>query len=188
MSEQAIEREFLEQRSVAAFERLFALWLPKLQRFFLVRGCDLATAEDLAQDVLFTAYRQRASLRNHELFRPWLIKVARNALLQDLRRSGRSMTRVSLDYLEQVPAGWIHASTFRVLLADLLQTLSPDEQQIVLLRFVEELEYHEIATALDVPIGTVKWRIHATRSKLVAASEGRRDEPGSIELATDSSR
>jgi RNA polymerase sigma-70 factor (ECF subfamily) len=73
-------------------------------------------------------------------------------------------------------------------LADLLQTLSPDEQQIVLLRFVEELEYHEIATALDVPIGTVKWRIHATRSKLVAASEGRRDEPGSIELATDSSR
>ena len=189
MSEQAIERDFLEQRTAAAFDHLFALWFPKLRRFFLVRGCDAATAEDLAQETLFTAYRHSASLRNHNLFRPWLIKVARNALLQDLRRSGRCLTRVSLDYLEQVPAGWTQVNTFRVLLADLLQTLSPDEQQIVLLRFVEELEYHEIAAALDVPIGTVKWRIHATRSKLTAAAgERRRDEPGSLHLVPDSSR
>ena len=189
VSEQAIERDFFEQPSDAAFDRLFAVWFPKLQRFFLVRGCDPATAEDLAQETLFTVYRHGAALRRLNLFRPWLIKVARNTLLQDLRRSGRRLAPLSLDYLDQVPEGWTQANTFRLLLADLLQTLSLDEQQIVLLRFVEELEYHEIAAALDVPLGTVKWRIHSTRSKLMAAvSERRRDEPRSLHLVPAPSR
>lgn len=189
VSELAIEREFLREPSAEAFDGLFALWFPKLQRFFLVRGCDPATAEDLAQETLFTVYRHGRAIRRHELFRPWLIKVARNVLLQDLRRSGRRVAPVALDYLDKVPEGWIHADTFRVLLGDLLVTLSPDEQQIVLLRFVEEFEYHEIAAALDVPIGTVKWRIHATRAKLASAvAERRRDEPRNLGLVPEPGR
>lgn len=188
MAEQETERRFLEAPTAEAFDGLFGLWFPKLERFFLVRGCDLATAEDLAQETLFTVYRHAAAVRERDLFRPWLIKVARNVLLQHLRRSGSRLAAVSLDHLERTPEGGTANPEFRLLLSQVLATLSADEQQIVLLRFVEELDYREIAAALDVPLGTVKWRIHATRAKLMAALREGSGEHAGIHLVAEPGR
>lgn len=49
---------------------------------------------------------------------------------------------------------------------DWIESLEPVEKRIDFLRWVEELPYHEIAATLAIPMGTVKWRIHAIRNKL----------------------
>jgi RNA polymerase sigma-70 factor, ECF subfamily len=189
MAEQETERRFVQAPTAEAFDGLFALWFPKLERFYLVRGCDRATAEDLAQEALFTVYRHAGAVRQHDHFRPWLIKVARNVLLQHVRRSGSRVAAVSLDHLERTPEGVAADPEFRLQLSQVLRTLSADEQQMVLLRFVEELDYREIAAALDVPLGTVKWRIHATRAKLMAAlQEGSREEHAGVHLVPEPGR
>ncbi|MGH9934750.1 MAG: RNA polymerase sigma factor, partial [Blastocatellia bacterium] len=45
--------------------------------------------------------------------------------------------------------------------------LEPAERDIIILRFVEELSYEELAAALAIPIGTVKWRLFKAKKKLV---------------------
>jgi RNA polymerase sigma-70 factor (ECF subfamily) len=60
-------------------------------------------------------------------------------------------------------------------LMELLKSLEPAERDLVVLRFVEGLSYEELAVALEIPLGTVKWRVFNTRKKLarlVGASSG----------------
>jgi RNA polymerase sigma factor (sigma-70 family) len=44
--------------------------------------------------------------------------------------------------------------------------LDGDERQIMVLRYVEEMEYHDIAEALGIPLGTVQWKIFNSKKKL----------------------
>jgi RNA polymerase sigma-70 factor (ECF subfamily) len=59
----------------------------------------------------------------------------------------------------------------RAELAAALAGLSPPQREVVLMRFVDDLELAEIAAALDVPLGTVKSRLHHALARL-------RDDPG----------
>lgn len=140
--------------------------MPRMITYFRVRGCDREAAEDLAQEVMFAAYRRSSALRSRELFRPWLYKIARNAFLQWLRRNRREVETVELD-----AATWQAESRspdpFRTLqFSQWMAALEADERQIMMLRYVEELEYHDIAEALGLPLGTVQWKIFNAKKKL----------------------
>jgi RNA polymerase sigma factor (sigma-70 family) len=52
-----------------------------------------------------------------------------------------------------------------------LSLLEPNERELILLRFVEGLTYEELATALDIPLGTVESRLFAVRKKLLRIAE-----------------
>jgi RNA polymerase sigma-70 factor (ECF subfamily) len=59
---------------------------------------------------------------------------------------------------------------------DLLKALEPADRDLIVLRFVEGLSYEELAVALKLPLGTVKWRLFNARKKLlrvIDASPGR---------------
>jgi RNA polymerase sigma-70 factor (ECF subfamily) len=49
-----------------------------------------------------------------------------------------------------------------------MELLEPVERQIMMLRYSEELGYQEIATALGIPLGTVKWKIFSAKERLSA--------------------
>ena len=61
--------------------------------------------------------------------------------------------------------------------AEWMTYLEPAERDLVILRFIEELSYEELAVALGVPVGTVKWRLFSAKKKLApiinASSPGR---------------
>ena len=46
--------------------------------------------------------------------------------------------------------------------------LNPEERQIMMLRYVDDLEHHEIAAVLGLPLGTVQWKVFQTTRKLAA--------------------
>ena len=169
MEEKKYLAEFLLQRTEEAFCALFEAVYVRLRRYFLLRGLDVMTAEDLAQNVLVIVYRRADEIREPELFMGWLYAVARNELMRHLRESRRQVETV-----EYEPLGTELAEKFfnepeglqNLRLQDWLSYLEPAERDLIVLRFVAELSYEELAIALTLPLGTVKWRLFKAKQKL----------------------
>ena len=159
---------FLENPNEVAFADLFNAFRPQLIAFFWTRSRDLALAEDLAQDVMFTVYRKAAQIRDRALFRAWLFKIARNALCRHFGKRSQEVETVELTEA----TGRTAASTPRMEgmpafeFLRWMAFLDTHEREVMTLRFVEQFEYHEIASAKAIPIGTVQWRVFNAKKKL----------------------
>ena len=134
-------------------------------------------AEDLAHDVFLRVYRTLASYRSaHGGFATWVTSVTRNLLIDHYRRTKRDRITDSLD--DAMPTVESKESAGRrpdeqALLGELsmqvqsaLTKLSPELREAVILRDLQQLEYAEIQTVLEVPEGTVKSRINRGRIEL----------------------
>jgi RNA polymerase sigma-70 factor (ECF subfamily) len=141
--------------------------------FFHRLGCDPNSIEDLVQEVMIRIYEGRQRYDPARPFSPWLYGIARHVWKDHLRRQGRlwaffravesveDLASPVADPLERRQAG---EEVERVRRA--LQRL-PEEQRVTLiLRHYHGLTYEEIAEALGLPLGTVKWRIHDAMRKL----------------------
>ncbi len=157
---------FLNQPSAETFSALFRMLAPRLIGYFRVRGCDVSLAEDLTQEVMLSVYRQSKTLREKDLFLPWLFKIARNALLQHVRQQGRQVPTTKLDARRHDPGVPADDLALRSRFLEWMEWLQPEEREILTLRYVEGLEYHEIAASLGIPLGTVQWRIFNCKKKL----------------------
>jgi RNA polymerase sigma-70 factor, ECF subfamily len=167
VAEQELIAQFLAARTEEAFCALFEAVCVRVRRYFLLRGLDAATAEDLTQNVFVKVYRQAGELREAAAFYGWLFAIARNELLSYWRREQpRQMRTESLS--EQTPQSLQiePEATATLRMMDLLNALEPPERDLVVLRFVEGLSYEELAAALKLPLGTIKWRIFNARKKL----------------------
>jgi RNA polymerase sigma-70 factor, ECF subfamily len=151
------------KRSASFYEAIYA----RVRRFFMLRGLDSMTAEDLAQNVALKVYQRAGEVKDRALFYGWLFAVARNEL-HDLRRRHRLLAEMvefeplsgELSELLSAPPEVLNDA----LLQEWLAHLEPAERDLIVLRFVEELSYEELAVALGVPLGTVKSRLfHAKR-------------------------
>jgi len=140
-------------------------------------------AEDLSQETFVKALNAIESYRPEYKFSSWIFKIANNVAIDHLRR--RELDTLSLD-------GSPHALTPEAVQATALQLgdrqetaleelearelggeieraiagLRPEYRSCILLRHVEGRPYEEIATMLDLPLGTVKTYIHRARGEL----------------------
>jgi len=150
---------FLDRRDEESFSAMFRLLSPTILRYFRLRGCPLELAEDLTQEVMFIVYTHSARLRDRNLFQPWLFQIARNAWLQHRRQQQRRVQSAALDNLDETFCAanpdLVEASSF----AEWLGDLNPGQRELAHLRYVEGFEYHELATMLNLPIGTVQWKV-----------------------------
>ena len=160
--EAALE-QFVAHPGEESFAALFRLLAPQLMVYFRARGCEAGVAEDLTQEVMLTLFRKLDGLRDRELFRPWLFRIAKNELLQYLRKQGRRLE--TLDLTEELGgADW---NPFAGLaLGEWLACLPAADRELLLLRYVDGFAYHEIAELLEMPIGTVQWRVFQLKKKL----------------------
>ena len=164
----AAAEEFLESPSEASFCPLFRIFSPQLTSFFRTRGCELSLSEDLAQEVMFTVYRKADQLRDRTLFRAWLFKIARSVLCRHYGKRSREVETIGLENLSERVLASSHrsAGTPAFEFLDWIGFLDQREQEALRLRFIEEWEYHEIAEAQEIPIGTVQWRVFNAKKKL----------------------
>jgi RNA polymerase sigma-70 factor (ECF subfamily) len=176
MRECDVAEQFLNQADEESFNTLFLIFSPQLVGFFRRRGHENGLAEDLAQEVMLAAFRSAGQLRDHKLFRAWLCKVARNAACRHFAQRTRQVPSVDVaDITELVaapdagPRG--PSSEFR----DWMKFLDPQEREAMTLRFVEEWEYHEIAAAQAIPLGTVQSRVFDSKKKLAVHLRPRQD-------------
>ena len=168
LHEASVTEKFLDDPNEVSFSELFTILTPQLVAFFRARSCELALAEDLAQEVMMTVYSKAAQLRDRNLFRAWLFKVARNALCRHYSKQAREVETIDLAVVADrlTAASLKPAATSAFEFMHWMAFLDSREQEVMRLRFIEEWEYHEIAAAQDTPIGTVQWRVFNAKKKL----------------------
>ena len=175
---------FLDGQDEESFSGLFVSFTPRLVAFFRTRGCGLV-AEDLAQEVMLTVYRKAGQVRDRALFRAWVFRIARNTLSRHFGRQSRGVDTVDLAEVPErlIAANGGNGGTPTFEFTDWMDFLEPREREALTLRFVEEWEYHEIAAAQNIPIGTAQWRVFNAKKKLApvlrrVAKAARREEHG----------
>lgn len=167
----------------SALEQLFARWESPLFAFFYRLGSPPSAIEDLAEEVLVSLYRQRGRYDVGRPFAPWLYGIARLVWKDYLRRRGREMARVApleaaggLAADAPGPSELADAREAVESVRQALRQLPEAEREAFVLRHYHGLSYHEVADALDVAVGTVKWRIHEAVRRLEASLPVARDE------------
>jgi len=130
-----------------------------LIQYFAMLTRDRALAEDLAQEVFLKLYRARRRYRPDARLETFLYRIARNLWTDHLRRQHRRGTWVSLEDTEPVaavPSTVLDWETLERAVAAL-----PEKQRhVFLLSRIEELSFPEISDLLEIPLGTVKSRMH----------------------------
>ena len=151
---------------------------PSVTRYirYLVR--DAADAEDLAQETLLRAYRERASLRDSSALTSWLYQIATHISIDRLRQRARIVQRqVDAAVEELAIPDRNHPSPFTIVqqseMSECVQRyvadLSDAYKAVLLLHDADGLTADEIAHLLELPLTTVKMRLHRARRHLEKA-------------------
>jgi len=167
-------RQRLDQgRYEEAFELLVRAYQTKVFHLACAILGDEALAEETAQDVFLRIWKGLAGYRGQASLSTWVYAVARNTSLTALRSRNAHRTLPLHDAVGRLEA-WSPArperatADLRVLVAGL-----PDPyRQVVTLYYLEGKSYVEVASLLDMPMGTVKVHLHRAR-KVLAERTGR---------------
>ena len=149
---------------------------------------DRETAEDLAQDAFIKVLNHIDRYSPEFKFSSWIFKIANNVAIDHLRR--RRLDTISMDGSPHASnAAEVEASTFDIAadqesaldeltakelgnaIEGAIGRLRPEYRACIMLRHVEGRSYEEIASTLDLPLGTVKTYIHRARHELRRALE-----------------
>jgi RNA polymerase sigma-70 factor, ECF subfamily len=142
--------------------------IPRLRRYARALVRDSVTADDLVQDCLTGALSKIHLWQEGTDLRAWLFAILHNQNINLARRAARERNHLELkrDYLELALSP---NQTARLDLRDLDRAIAklPDEQRAVLLLIgLEGMRYDEVATVLNLPVGTVRSRLSRGRKTL----------------------
>lgn len=143
-------------------------------------------ALDLAQDIFVRVFRNLDSCREPDRFLPWLVRIARNAAVDHLRR--RKARPPSRDVPAETAPGLVapgaspeddcEENSRRRIVAAALQRISDINREIILLKDIQGLALEDIAGLLDLPLGTVKSRSSRARLELAKVVRDMLAPPG----------
>jgi RNA polymerase sigma-70 factor (ECF subfamily) len=157
----ALKREF-EERLAECGTLAF-----RVARGVLRNGAD---AEDVAQEAMLQAYRRFERLRDRSRFRAWLVRIAFRLALDQARSSRRREQREML-WAVAVPRPTAEdlaaSSEFGRRLDEAMETLPEKSRLVLLLSTMDGHSLEEVAELLQLPLGTVKSRLHSARKRLV---------------------
>ena len=145
------------------FEKLLAEVSSGVERFVRYRLPSQTDADDVLQEVYLSAYRNFPDLKNKDAFKSWIISIARNKC-NDYFRAKAVQMEISIEELSQqeLSAGRLGISVVHTV-RETLDRLGDKDKQILYLYFWKELPQTEIAKLLDIPVGTVKSRLHTAK-------------------------
>jgi len=142
--------------------------LPRLRRYAIALVRDVSVADDLVQDCVERAFRNRRGLGDPSHLSGWLSSILHNLHIDSLRQQRRRGTSVELDdslnlvELSVPPADRGMAKD----LVRAMSALSIEHRQILLLIGLEGHSYRDVAATLNIPIGTVMSRLARARAQL----------------------
>lgn len=147
-------------------------WLATVIR---ARLADRQAAEDVLQEVALAAIAQSSRPTDPAKVAPWLYRIALRKVINHHRATGRrrrlldgaiASGRVKEHSSEPGPGDWLLKSENLANVAKVLQDLSPQDRQILLLKYTEGWGYQELAEHLGISIKTVEYRLLRARKAL----------------------
>jgi RNA polymerase sigma-70 factor (ECF subfamily) len=142
-------------------------------------------AEEIAQEVFIKAYSKLESFDRLRKFSSWIFKIAHNATIDHMRKrriatvpletppeEGAQLADILAGPESEGPEQVAVRGEMALALDQAMETLRPEQREILLLRFQHGLSYGELAEVMSLPLGTIKTHLHRARKHLAQCLEG----------------
>lgn len=160
--------------STESFELLVRKYQDRLYNTLVHVTGSTHEAEEVAQDAMLQAYSKLDTFRGNSAFYTWLYRIAFNL---SVSRNRKKRPRVSLDQIQanagvdpldsaETPDATIERTERAQQVHNALNQLSEEFRTILVLREMEDCDYETISEMLEIPIGTVRSRLHRGRTML----------------------
>ncbi len=177
--EHAPKHHYSAQQKQAIFDNEFMPHINSMHNFAYRLTLDSDDASDLVQDTYLKAFRFIDSFQQGTNAKAWLFRILKNSFINDYRKKSKEPSKV--DY-QEVESYYNSDEVDRQITPDLrvealqdmigdeiseaLNSLDVDFKTVIILADLEEFKYDEMAKILDIPIGTVRSRLHRARNLL----------------------
>jgi len=150
-----------------AFQRLYRQHVDRVYgAVYRLAGYDHARAEDLTQDAFVRAWQKLADFRHESSFGTWMYRLAVNVALMDIRSRGAHPVGFVDDEHLPDPGEVPFCAAEREELERAVAKLPPRARAVLVLHDVEGWRHEEIASELDMAVGTSKAQLHRARALL----------------------
>lgn len=179
MTEETPRQHYNDKEKQDIFNGEFMPHIRSMYNFGFRLTLDRDDAKDLVQDTYLKAYRFIESFQKGTNAKAWLFRILKNSFINDYRKKSKEPSKV--DY-QEVEAYYNSDEVDRQITPDLrveslkdmigdeisnaLNSLDVDFRTVIILSDLEEFKYEEMAKILDIPIGTVRSRLHRARNLL----------------------
>lgn len=177
--EETHREKYTEKEKVQVFNNEFLPHINSMYNFGYRLTLDEDDAKDLVQDTYLKAYRFIESFQKGTNAKAWLFRILKNSFINDYRKKSKEPSKV--DY-QEVESYYNSDEVDRQITTDLrveslqdmigdeisnaLNALDVDFRTVIILCDLEGFKYDEMAKILDIPIGTVRSRLHRARNLL----------------------
>lgn len=177
--DEVIREQYSEQQKQSIFNQEFMPHINSMYNFAYRLTLDPDDAKDLLQDTYLKAFRFIDSFQQGTNAKAWLFRILKNSFINDYRKKSKEPSKV--DY-QEVESYYNSEDVDRQITPDLrvealqdmigdeisiaLNSLDVDFRTVIILCDLEGFKYEEMAKILDIPIGTVRSRLHRARNLL----------------------
>lgn len=177
--EEVIRQQYSEGEKQGIFNQEFMPHINSMYNFAYRLTLDTDDAKDLLQDTYLKAFRFIDSFQQGTNAKAWLFRILKNSFINDYRKKSKEPSKV--DY-QEVETFYNSEDVDRQITPDLrvealqdmigdeistaLNALDVDFRTVIILCDLEGFKYEEMAKILDIPIGTVRSRLHRARNLL----------------------
>ncbi|WP_443943432.1 RNA polymerase sigma factor [Pedobacter sp. AW1-32] len=154
------------------FSAMVKQYAPSLKAHALNFTKDFEDANDLIQDTLVKALRFYNNFEEGTNFKGWLFVIMKNTFINNYRKESKTrgilIQDEEISYANLMTSAQTNGATSKIAIDDITKALNllPDVYRIPFVKYFEGYKYHEIAEEYDIPLGTVKTRIHMAREML----------------------
>lgn len=177
--EEGERQSYTEAEKQETFEKEFLPHIHAMYNFGYRLTLDRDDAKDLVQDTYFKSYRFIESFQRGTNAKAWLFRILKNSFINDYRKKTKEPSKVDYQEVEQyynsddvnrqiTPD--LRVDSLKDMIGDeisnALNALDVDFRTVIILCDLEGFKYEEMAKILDIPIGTVRSRLHRARQLL----------------------
>jgi RNA polymerase sigma factor (sigma-70 family) len=191
-------RKYSQEEKNAIFDGEFMPHIDSMYNFGYRLTFDEDDAKDLVQDTYLKAYRFINSFEQGTNAKAWLFRILKNSFINEYRKKSKQPTKVDYQEVETYynsddvhyqSTSDLRAESVKDMLGDeisnALNSLAVDFRTVIILCDLEGFTYEEMAKILDIPIGTVRSRLHRARNLLKEKLQGYAQNMGYNTDSTD---
>jgi len=177
--EEAVRQNYTEKEKASIFDTEFMTHVDSMYNFAYRLTFDEDDAKDLVQDTYLKAFRFINSFERGTNAKAWLFRILKNSFINEFRKKSKQPAKVDYNEVESYynsdEAGEnittdLRVETVQHMIGDeitgALNALPVDFRTVIILSDLEGFTYEEMAKILDIPIGTVRSRLHRARNML----------------------